>query len=107
MSIAVLIDGGAHTGHYRCQCECGTTWTGQGAEDGHAVWSPAMPLAEAVAHFKMCHAETSLDLRLTERFKTWLTQYWERWTARAENAARPTNEAALRSHSTQSYLGGR
>ncbi len=85
MSITVMIDGAAHTGHYRCTCECGAIWGGCGGADGIAAWSPCLPIAESVVHLRMCHAKERLDLDFTERFGTWLAQYWERESSRQAN----------------------
>src|SRR5258708_3188943 len=73
----IAVDGRSLFGSYECQCECGLTWKGEGEELRPGLYSPALPIAEAVVHMKMCHPELQLDLRMTADFQHWLTHYWE------------------------------
>ena len=73
----IALDGGRHGG-YRGECECGFTWGGQAVRDSTGVASPALPIAEAVVHHRMCHDDTSLQLCFTWRFEEWLKRYWDR-----------------------------
>ena len=82
MSTTINIDGSVHTGNYRCECDCGATWNGQGEQSGIAFWSPALPVAESVVHNTMCHSGREVRLVFTDRFERWLTGYWERDSAR-------------------------
>jgi len=77
MKTRILIDGSAHTGSYRATCDCTDVWLGRAESTGVANWSPALPIAEAVVHMKMCHPNAYLDLQFTDRFRGWLTSYWE------------------------------
>jgi hypothetical protein len=78
MKTRLLIDGAAHTGCYRVECDCGDVWHGQGEVAGVAAWSPALPIAECVVHMRECHSGAFLDLQFSERFRHWLIAYWER-----------------------------
>lgn len=71
----IAIDG-CKTGSYRGDCECGMSWTGHTERDRSTVWSPALPIAEAVVHMRMCHDDTFLQLVFTWRFENWLETYW-------------------------------
>lgn len=77
----VAIDGNKLTGHYRVDCECGDNWSGMGNRYGIGLWSPALPIAEAVAHHHLVHDGDGVDLQWTERFSAWLLQYWEHVSA--------------------------
>lgn len=74
---SVVIDGAKHTGNYRCSCDCGALWHGQGEAINAFTWSPALPVAEAVAHFSQTHPRTRADVEFSARFREWLLQYWE------------------------------
>jgi len=78
----IAIDGNTHTGNYKCECECGSTWIGQGEPIGAVNFSPALPIAEAVVHMKLQHPTIPLDLRWSHRFTAWLLHYWERASLR-------------------------
>jgi len=98
MKTRIIIDGAAHSGGYRCQCDCGTVWHGRGESMGVADYSPALPVAEAVVHMKMNHPGAFLDVAFTERFRGWLTNYWERCSLRAaqrQSRAKPNAAAVL------------
>lgn len=71
----IAIDGG-NTGQYQANCECGMSWHGQSYRDRSSVWSPALPIAEAVVHMRMCHDEHTLQLVFTWRMENWLEAYW-------------------------------
>lgn len=73
----IAIDGNKLNGHYRVDCECGDNWSGIGKRYGLAMWSPAGPIAEAVAHQHMTHDGDGIDVQWTVRFSQWLLQYWE------------------------------
>jgi len=85
--LKVSIDGGRHSGGYRVTCACGDMWTGQGAPDGVSMWSPALPVAEAVVHLKTAHQGVTLELVFTPRFDEWLVAYWQRQNQRQEHVA--------------------
>ncbi len=76
MSVTVNIDGAQHSGNYRCDCECGANWYGQGEQISPVGYSPAMPLAEAVVHMRLAHHRAHADLRLSGRMEDWLETYW-------------------------------
>lgn len=78
MSMKVVIDGARHSGNYRCVCECGQAWHGQGEPASTAAFSPAMPIAEAVAHVRLCHAGVGIALDLSGQFEDWLEAHWKR-----------------------------
>jgi len=80
--IRVWVDGSHVAGHYKVGCECGTSWTGRGVPLDPAGYSPALPIAEAVAHSKNVHYDEALDLQWTGRFSSWLLNYWTRETLR-------------------------
>jgi hypothetical protein len=80
--IRAWVDGTHVAGHYQVDCECGTSWTGQGVPLVPAGYSPALPIAEAVAHAKGAHDDAQLALLWTERFSSWLLNYWTRETLR-------------------------
>ena len=63
-------------GRYRGDCECGFTWTGHAVVDISKVASPALPLAEAVVHHRMCHDNQMIQLVFSYQFELWLEQYW-------------------------------
>ena len=85
--VRLSIDGARHTGNYRCECECGFAWTGQGEAITTYSWAPAMPVAECVLHIRDQHPRSQYDLSFTEHFTDWLVGYWH--TANARIAARP------------------
>ncbi len=89
------IDGAKHTGCYRVDCECGNHWSGQGVAINSYSWSPALPIAEAVAHMKLEHAQGLIELRFSARFEVWLLDYWERETLRSQREW-VTRKGALR-----------
>jgi hypothetical protein len=98
MKTRITIDGASHTGGYRCDCDCGTTWNGRAESTGVADYSPALPVAEAVVHMQMNHKGAFLDLSFTARFREWLTSYWERCSLRVaqrQSRANPTTAAVL------------
>jgi hypothetical protein len=78
MKTRLLIDGSSHTGNYRVICDCDDAWTGRAEAIGTVNWSPALPIAECVVHMKICHDGALIDLQFTDRFRSWLTSYWER-----------------------------
>jgi len=67
---------GSLNGKYRGDCECGMTWSGQTETDGSRTPSPALPVAEAAVHHRMCHHDQALQLVFTWRFEQWLERYW-------------------------------
>jgi hypothetical protein len=73
----VAIDGQRVVGLYRVDCECGGTWRGDAERSTPNHFSPALPVAEAVAHMRMCHPEELLDVRFSEKFSEWLVSHWE------------------------------
>jgi hypothetical protein len=73
----IAIDGSEHTGRYRVDCECGVNWSGRGHEDRVLTWSPILPIAETIVHFKLTHEFTLMDLRFSDRFRAWLHTAWE------------------------------
>jgi hypothetical protein len=85
----IAIDGNAHTGNYRCDCECGSHWIGQGEPIGPVNFSPALPIAEAIVHMKLQHPTVPLDLRHSHRFNEWLLSYWERASLRMAASGHP------------------
>jgi hypothetical protein len=77
MSMKVAIDGRSFFGGYEVQCECGDRWKGTGEELRHGFFSPALPIAEAVVHMRLCHPGVQLDVHMTADFESWLASYWE------------------------------
>ena len=75
----IVLDG-TRPGTYRGDCECGMSWSGRTEPDSSGIASPALPVAEAVVHMKMCHDETNLQLYFTLRFEWWLKAYWDRYS---------------------------
>lgn len=73
----IAIDGNKLTGHYRVDCECGDNWSGMGKRYGIGLWSPAIAIAEAVAHQQLTHDGDGIDVQWTIRYSDWLLQYWE------------------------------
>lgn len=74
----MAIDGSGGDGTYRVDCECGEFWRGHGQADlGHG-FSPALPIAECVAHIKLAHPEERPDIRFSDKFQAWLLRYWSR-----------------------------
>ena len=69
---------GSPNGGYRGDCECGTSWCGHTWQDKSGMNSPALPVAEAVVHMRMCHDEEFLQLVFSWRFENWLQNYWDR-----------------------------
>lgn len=103
--IRVWVDGSHVAGHYEVNCECGTSWAGRGAPLYPAGYSPALPIAQAVAHCKDAHEGAWANVEWTERFSSWLLNYWTRETlrqavegrepiARASGVARPAPRTA-------------
>lgn len=72
----IAIDGSPQGG-YRADCECGTSWSGTTLRDESRFASPALPVAEAVVHMRMCHDNVGLQLVFTWRFENWLEKYWD------------------------------
>jgi len=77
MTAKVSIDGSKLTGRYRVECICGEKWGGRGEVNGLSSWSPALAIAECVAHRTLAHMTEELELRFTYDFSAWLLQYWE------------------------------
>jgi hypothetical protein len=75
--VKIAIDGSKATGRYRVDCECGTSWTGEGEMLGIMQFSPALPVAETVVHMRLEHPEQELDARFSARFNSWLAAYWD------------------------------
>lgn len=73
----IAIDGHRLSGLYRVDCECGDTWRGEGERLPELAFSPALPIAECVAHFRLCHEEKLLEVRFSEKFSQWLVSHWE------------------------------
>lgn len=95
--LAVGIDGSAHTGTYRIECQCGTAWGGRAELFGRVNYSPALPIAEVVVHAKMAHGGVKVDMRFSSKFEDWLVRYWEREGLRRERAGeKATSELASR-----------
>ncbi len=105
MALKVSIDGALHTGNYRVECECGEPWMGQGAEENGRYYSPALPIAEVIVHFKMQHPDEQLDMTFTERFSDWLVNYWQRENVRQHARQGPTR-AGLRVTKPDTTLRG-
>jgi hypothetical protein len=82
--IRLDIDGTSHTGNYRVDCECRTSWHGQGEPIGSVNWSPAAPIAECIVHLKLCHNADRGDMWFSDRFRLWLIHYWEREALRLQ-----------------------
>ena len=74
----MAIDGSRHTGLYSVDCECGGGWTGVTEKDRYRIYSPALPIAECVAHVDVAHPGAELDVRFNSYFQQWLMAYWER-----------------------------
>ncbi len=72
----IHIDGAAHTGNYRCACDCLTQWQGHGQPAIGGKFSPALPIVEAVMHHKLEHTAYVLDLQFSPRFVAWVTDFW-------------------------------
>jgi hypothetical protein len=75
--VKIAIDGSKATGRYRVDCECGSSWTGQGEMLGIVSYSPALPIAECVVHRRLEHPDLSQDIRFSARFSDWLHSYWD------------------------------
>jgi hypothetical protein len=86
--IRVWIDGEHFTGWYRAECRCGAIWEGEGEALGASAFSPALPIASAIAHQKLEHDDVLLDVSWTERFSSWLLNYWQREKLRQARAGR-------------------
>lgn len=80
MSMRVTVDGAQHSGNYKCVCECGFAWHGQGERAGSAAFVPTMAIAEGVVHVRWCHAGAGLDLQMSARYQEWLEAHWKRST---------------------------
>lgn len=80
--LKLAIDGSKLSGHYRVDCECGEHWSGVGDQVDRNVVSPALPIAECVAHMRLAHPQLEPDIRFSARFSDWLIQYWERSSLR-------------------------
>jgi len=95
--VRLNIDGARHSGNYRCDCECGASWHGQGESvTGHS-WSPALPIAECMVHLREQHPKAQFDLGFSERFRLWLVSYWDEATMRlAREKRRPSFAAQVR-----------
>lgn len=76
----IAIDGKT-SGLYRGDCECGFSWHGTGERHFDGFHSPALPIAEGVVHFRMCHPNDRFDMRFSQRFEEWLVAYWQRGDA--------------------------
>ena len=75
----LAIDGSKYNGMYRVDCECGDNWSGTGTTEIGGGFSPALPIAECVAHMKLVHPDAqSPDIRFSTRFEGWLEYYWQR-----------------------------
>ncbi len=96
MTLLLTVDGSHHSGNYRVDCLCGTTWSGQGEAMPRWGYSPALPVAECVAHMKLAHPDLSMDLRFTSRFEVWLTNHWRR-VARTDRIRTPATGGRLES----------
>jgi len=86
--IRVWLDGDHFTGWYRAECRCGATWEGEGEPLGVAGFSPALPIASAIAHQQLEHDDLLVDVSWTDRFSSWLLNYWQRETLRQARAER-------------------
>jgi hypothetical protein len=95
--LKVAIDGSAHTGNYRVECACQDYWGGQGETTGETSWSPALAIAEAIVHMRMRHGGARADIEFSDRFRAWLTVYWEQATRRVHRQ-QVVAEARFRSH---------
>lgn len=73
----LAIDGNQTSGRYRVDCECGDNWSGQGELCFGSARCPALAIAEVVVHMKLVHDGEFFDLRFSERFRGWLSHYWE------------------------------
>jgi hypothetical protein len=73
----VLIDGDRTNGVYHVACTCSATWTGTAPSAKAGYWSPALPIAEAVAHRGLEHQDEEIVVDFTPQFRGWLGQYWE------------------------------
>ena len=83
----IAIDGSAHTGNYRADCECSATWQGQGEAITTVAWSPALPIAEAVVHMRLAHSDDQANIRFSDRFRAWLIAYWDQASRRQKRTA--------------------
>lgn len=72
---------GTGSGMYRGDCECGFNWHGMAEQLPDHFYSPALPVAEASVHHRMCHADVWLNVQFTDRFRGWLEKYWLRMHA--------------------------
>jgi len=75
--IQLAIEGRRDVGRYTVECECGSKWSGWGERDYTDHFSPALPIAEVVAHMQMEHPECRPDVRFGPLFRDWLIQHWE------------------------------
>lgn len=73
----VAIDGDRVVGLYRVDCECGDSWQGDAERLTESHFSPALPVAEAVAHIRLCHEGDQLDVRFSTKFSDWLVGHWD------------------------------
>ncbi len=96
MKQRLTIDGAAHSGGYRVDCECGDNWSGIGERIGEHNHSPALPIAECVVHVRLCHSVAELDLRFTSRFESWLEHYWNSVNLRAMRSTPPSTFGTTR-----------
>jgi hypothetical protein len=86
----LAIDGTSLTGMYRVDCECGDHWSGDTHEVEHAPRCPAMPIAECIAHMRLCHPDNEPDIRFSRSFTDWLQRFWEHYSRPlAQNAVTP------------------
>ncbi len=75
----IAIDGTKMSGRYRVDCECGMSCQGR-AGRATKVRSPALPVAEAVAHMELSHPDEQMDLVFSRMFVDWMMQYWGQMT---------------------------
>ncbi len=74
---SLLIDGSRAHDSYRCSCDCGAAWSGGQGERGSEFDSPALPIAEAVIHFKRVHPTERANIEFSARFRLALIAYWD------------------------------
>jgi len=73
----ISIYGVEEVGSYSVRCSCGQYWRGRALPMQNGSYNPAMPLAEAVVHFRLLHATARLEVVFDEPYSFWLQRYWE------------------------------
>lgn len=73
----ISISGREEVGSYSVRCSCGQYWRGRALPMQNGTYNPALPIAEAVVHFRLIHATARLEVVLDEPYSFWLQRYWE------------------------------